>query len=70
MIITNIFAKIRNKNSRLSTTKKNIQNPELRIRNIYLESRILIFIHPGSKSQREGGKISCLIFFVTTNFTK
>ncbi len=45
----------------------------LRIRDVYPESRILIFTHPGSKNshKREGRKKLVVIpFFVATNFTK
>jgi hypothetical protein len=33
-------------------------------------SRILIFIHPRSYNNKKRGEISCLTFFVATNFTK
>ena len=49
--------------------------PELRIRDVYPRSRILIFSHPGSRIQnsnkREGWKKLVVITFnVATNFTK
>ncbi len=55
---------------------KKAPNPEvLRIRGVYPGSRILIFIHLGSriqKQQQKSGvkKICCHIFFVATDITK
>jgi hypothetical protein len=49
----------------------------LRIRDVYLGSRILIFVHPGSwipnpktKTKRAVKKINRSTFFVATNFHK
>jgi hypothetical protein len=48
----------------------------LRIRDVYPGSRILIFIHPGSRikktATKESGekKIVIIPFYVATNFTK
>jgi hypothetical protein len=49
--------------------------PVLRIRDVYLRSRILIFRHPGSwiqnsTKERAEKKFVVITFFVATNFTK
>jgi hypothetical protein len=51
------------------------KNPVLRIRDVYLRSRILIFIHPGSRIQQKygtnrGGNFFCPTIFCSHKYNK